>query len=211
MPDSVSRRSVVATTSVAPGRALSVRCPRHRDVRSLPLRSRCARSSLPERRSRRRPGRSTACPRDPSLGVVRFRAGRPGARRLARDLLDQVVGKAEALRPPASFRSRSGLVATVARRKPDRQAGGPRRSRSTAVSSTGSPSGLRGAPGRSSSSAGRRTAAGSSSHRPDVVGVDHGRRAATAGASGLDGPRRAGRRHAPRSRLPHAGAGRHSC
>jgi hypothetical protein len=54
-----------------------------------------------------------ACPRDPSLGVVRFpRSGKEHALSFA-TCIDRVAGKATAPRPPTSFRSRSGLLATV--------------------------------------------------------------------------------------------------
>jgi hypothetical protein len=53
------------------------------------------------------------CPRDPALGAVRFpRGGKEHVVSLA-TCSDKVIGKAAASRPPTSFRSRSGLVATV--------------------------------------------------------------------------------------------------
>ncbi len=56
---------------------------------------------------------STACPRDASLGTVRFpRGGKEHLVSLA-TCSDKVLGKAAATRPATSFRSPSGLVATV--------------------------------------------------------------------------------------------------
>ena len=55
----------------------------------------------------------TVCPRDPALGTLRFtRGGKNHVVTLA-TCTDKVAGKAAAWRPPTSFRSRSGLDATV--------------------------------------------------------------------------------------------------
>jgi WD40-like Beta Propeller Repeat len=54
-----------------------------------------------------------ACPGDPSLGVVRFPRGDKEHVVSLATCTDKVAGKAAAWRPPASFRSRSGLVAAV--------------------------------------------------------------------------------------------------
>ena len=64
-----------------------------------------------------------ACPRAPSLGVVRFpRGGKEHVVSLA-TCTDRVTGKATEWRPPGSFRSSSGLVATVQTAKPKNKRG----------------------------------------------------------------------------------------
>ena len=63
------------------------------------------------------------CPRDPSLGVVRFPRGGKEHVVSHATCADRVTGKAVAWRPPGSFRSASGLVATVQTAKPKNKRG----------------------------------------------------------------------------------------
>jgi hypothetical protein len=68
-------------------------------------------------------GSGKTCPRDASLGVVRFaRGGSEHAVSLA-NCEDKVVGKAAGSKPTSTFRSRSGLIAAVTTAKPENKRG----------------------------------------------------------------------------------------
>ena len=66
----------------------------------------------------RRSATQGACPHDSSLGVVRFPRGASEHLVSLANCHDQVVGKAVAWKPPARFRSQSGLVAAIRTTKP---------------------------------------------------------------------------------------------